>query len=93
MLYVLTQPERDLPSNRYGIWTTQHMYDQKTSVELSHSSPRCTQLQVSVNVKLRWFVDSLSHYKHVLCRRAIHNTKCRMYMMFGDTIVAEVSGL
>ena len=38
-------------------------------------------------------VDPLGHYKHVLHRRAIHNTKSRMYMMFGETIIAEVSEL
>ena len=29
----------------------------------------------------------------VLRRRAIHNTKSRMYMMFGEIMIAEVSGL
>ena len=42
MLYVLTQLERELPSNQYGTRTTQHMYD-LTSVELSNSSLRYTQ--------------------------------------------------
>ena len=27
MLYALTQPERELLSNRYGTRTTQHMHD------------------------------------------------------------------
>ena len=44
MLYALTQPEQGLLSNRYGTQTTQHMHDQTTSVQLSHSSPRCTQV-------------------------------------------------
>ena len=42
MLYALTQPERELLSNRYGTRTKQHMHDQTTSVQLSHSSPRYT---------------------------------------------------
>ena len=37
------------------------------------------------------FVDPLGHYKDVLRRCAIHNTKSRMYMMFGETIIAEAS--
>ena len=90
MLYALTQPERELQSNRYSTRTTQHMHDQTTSDQLSHSSPRCTQVS---SVLRCWFVDPLGHYKHVLRRRAIHNTKSRMYMMFGETIIAEVSGL
>ena len=35
----------------------------------------------------------LGHYKHELRRRAIHDTKAPMYMMFGETIIAEVSEL
>ena len=31
--YVLTQPDRELLSNRYGTRTTQHMHDQTTSVQ------------------------------------------------------------
>ena len=44
MLHALTQLERELLSNRHGTRTTQHMHDQTTSVQLSHSSPRCTQV-------------------------------------------------
>ena len=46
MLYALTQPERELLSrpNRYGTRTMQHMHDQTTDVQLSHSSPPCTQV-------------------------------------------------
>ena len=44
MLYALTQLERELLSNRYGTLTTQHMHDHTTSVQLSYSSPRCTQV-------------------------------------------------
>ena len=33
MLYALTQPERELLSNRHGTRTTQHMHDQTTSVQ------------------------------------------------------------
>ena len=36
MLYALTQPERELLSNRYSTRTTQHMHDQTTSVQSSH---------------------------------------------------------
>ena len=36
MLYALTQPERELLSNRYSTRITQHMHDQTTSVETSH---------------------------------------------------------
>ena len=39
------------------------MYDQTTSVELSHSSSRCTKVSWA---KRCWFVDPLDHYKHVL---------------------------
>ena len=38
MLYALTQPEREMLSNRYGSRTTQHMHDQTTSVQSSHSA-------------------------------------------------------
>ena len=44
MLYALTQHERELLGNRYDTRTTQHMHDQTTSVQLSHSSPRCTKV-------------------------------------------------
>ena len=43
MLYALTQPKREW-SNRYGTRTTQRMHDQIMSVQLSHNSPRCTQV-------------------------------------------------
>ena len=36
MLYALTQPKRELRSNRYGTRTTQHMHDQTTSIQSSH---------------------------------------------------------
>ena len=39
------------------------------------------------------FDDQLGHYKHVLRQHAIHNTKYRIYLMFDETIKAEVSGL
>ena len=38
-------------------------------------------------------VNPLGHYEHALRRRVIHNTKSRMYMMFGETKIAEVSEL
>ena len=41
---------------------------------------------------LRWPIRVFK-FKHVLRRRAIHNTKSRMYIMFGETIIAEVSEL
>ena len=43
MLYASTQPERELLSNQYGTVheaRDTYMYDQTTSVELSHGSPR-----------------------------------------------------
>ena len=39
--------------NRYGSRTTQHMHNQTTSVQLSHSSLRCTQVS--------WDVGSLTY--------------------------------
>ena len=86
------------PNRNESCWVTDavheprntYMYDQTISVELSHSSPRFTQVSW---VWRCWLVDPLGHYKHVLRRRAVHNTKSRMYMMFGETIIAEVGGL
>ena len=43
-VYAVTQPERELLSNRYGSRTTQHMHDQPKSVQLSHSTLRSTQV-------------------------------------------------
>ena len=36
MLYALTQPERELLSNRYGTRTRQPMHDQTTNIQSSH---------------------------------------------------------
>ena len=70
----MTQPERELLSNRYG---------SRTMLPTLYTS------QLSLTV----LVDPLGHYKQVLRRRAIHITKSRMNMIFGETTIAEVSEL
>ena len=96
MLYASTQPEGELLSDRYGTWITQHiyMYDQTTSVELSHIL-QVVQKSVEFSGVGSLMTHPLGHYKHVLTAPARYSQYkiSHVHDDLRDYIIADVGGL